>query len=226
MRQDSWRGRLAVAKGGAGNEAQSALVTPFSHLFRQWLLGVALLAAGGFAQAGFDVVVIDAGHGGDDAGAFWFRVTEKNLTLDLAKRLEKALRERGVKTVMTRTEDVPVSFEARAALANRLPGAVFVSLHFNAHVDIGITGIETYYLSAEGARFGSKVHAQLSRRLNTRDRGVKLNNLKVLRDTKCPAILIECGFLSNRWENQRCAAGWYRQVLAEEIAEGILRYRG
>jgi len=173
----------------------------------------------------FDTVIIDPGHGGIDAGAYWFGVKEKDLTLDLAKRLQKVLSVRGLKTVLTRTEDVPVSLDERASIANRHPTAVFVSLHFNAHVSHDITGIETYYLSPEGARFGRMVQSLLARRLNSRDRGLKRNNLKVLRDTRAPAILIECGFLSNRWENQRCAAGWYRQILAEEIAEGILRYQ-
>lgn len=186
------------------------------------LLGVAL---GGTAGAAFDVVVLDAGHGGEDGGAYRFNVVEKDVTLDLVLRLDKLLRERGVKTVLTRKEDVFVPLEERANIANRYPNAVFVSIHFNAHADVNSTGLETYYMSPEGARFGNMVQSQLSRRFNTKDRGVKMNSLKVLRETKCPAILIECGFLTNRWENQRCNADWYRQILAEEIVKGILRYR-
>jgi N-acetylmuramoyl-L-alanine amidase len=196
-----------------------------SGLLRHAALGWAFFWAVAAVQGAFDVVVLDAGHGGEDGGAYRFNVTEKDLTLDLAKRVEKLLNDQGVKTVMTRTEDVLIPLEERAAMANRYPTAVFVSLHFNAHRDPGTTGLETYYLSQEGARFGRMVQEQLSRRFNTKDRGLKTNNLKVLRESKCPAILIECGFLTNRWENQRCAAGWYRQILAEEIVKGIMRFR-
>lgn len=195
-----------------------------SDVLRLTLAGLAIFCAGA-AQGAFDVVVIDAGHGGEDGGAYRFRATEKDLTLDLAKRLDHLLRENGIKTVMTRTEDVQVPLEERGAIANRYPNAIFVSIHFNAHRDADTTGLETYYLSPEGARLGSMVQAQLSRRFNTKNRGLKSNNLKVLRDSKCPAILIECGFLTNRWENQRCASAWYRQILADEISKAILRYR-
>lgn len=187
-------------------------------------LALLVIGVAGVAWGAPDMVVIDAGHGGEDAGAVRFNVQEKTLTLDLAKRLEKELERRAIRTVMTRSADVTVPLEGRALLANRYPTAIFVSIHFNSHRDPGVTGLETYYLSPEGARLGRMVQVQLSRRFNTKDRGLKLNNLKVLRDTKCPAILIECGFLSNRWENQRCVAGWYRQILAEEIAEAIQRY--
>lgn len=199
--------------------------TRFSILFRLAVISLVGVVLWGTALGAFDVVVLDAGHGGEDGGAYRFNVAEKDMTLDLVMRLDTLLKDRGVKTVLTRKDDVFVPLEERANIANRYPNAVFVSIHFNAHADVGTTGLETYYLSPEGARFGNMVQAQLSRRFNTRDRGVKMSNLKVLRETKCPAILIECGFLTNRWENQRCAANWYRQILAEEIAKGILRYR-
>jgi len=173
----------------------------------------------------FTTVVIDAGHGGIDAGAYWYKVKEKDLTLSLALQVEQLLKDRGIKTVLTRRSDVAVSLDDRAALANQQTDAIFVSLHFNAAVESGISGLETYYLSEEGRKLGNMVQTRLVRRLNTRDRGVKENSLKVLRLTKCTAILIEGGFLSNRWENQRCAAKWYQAILAQEIVEGLMRYR-
>ncbi|MEM0970546.1 MAG: N-acetylmuramoyl-L-alanine amidase [Verrucomicrobiota bacterium] len=192
------------------------------HLLFSFVLFLGILLSSARA---FDVVVLDAGHGGLDAGATWFEIQEKHLTLDLANRLDVLLKERGVKTVLTRKTDEAVSLSNRAMIANRYPGAIFVSVHFNAHFVSTTTGIETYYLSDEGKKLGRMVQERLSRRFNTKDRGAKRSNLKVLRDTKCPAILIEGGFLSNRWENQRCQADWYRQILAEEIVEGLMRYR-
>lgn len=179
-------------------------------------------------QAGrFDHVVIDPGHGGKDGGSKWYGVTEKNLTLDLAKRIKAALEKEKMKVTLTRSTDVFVELVDRAEVANKKPGSVFVSVHFNAHRDRSIKGIETFYYpgSASGRELATYVQSELGRRIKTRNRGVKPSRLKVLAKTKGTAILIECGFISNRWECQRCASTWFRQILAEEIAQGILRYR-
>lgn len=183
-----------------------------------------VLAAAGAAQA-FTTVVIDAGHGGEDPGSTWFDLLEKDLTLDLALRIEKLLKEKQIHVVLTRREDVYVELQERAKIANKHPDTIFISLHFNAHTKSETSGIETYYMSPEGERLGKMVQNEMTRRVNSKNRGVKKDGLKVLRDTKCTSILIEGGFLSNRWESQRCSAPWYRQILAEEIVEGIMRYR-
>jgi N-acetylmuramoyl-L-alanine amidase len=193
---------------------------------RGGVLLVAMLWLTGLCQGwSFDTVVIDPGHGGTDPGSEWFGVKEKDLTLDLGLRMERILQARGIKTVMTRRTDVFVDLGERAEIANRHREAVFISLHFNATVSGDITGVETYYLSEGGLRLAEVVHSHLMRKLNTRDRGVKRNSLKVLRDTKGMSILVEGGFISNRWENQRCQAPWYRQILAEEIVAGLIRFR-
>lgn len=198
----------------------------FRSLGQHWLcFAVAACLALPSLLLAFDTVVIDAGHGGVDPGSEWYGIKEKELTLDLALRIEKLMKDAGFETVMTRRTDVYVELGRRAEIANRYPDAVFISLHFNATPGSEITGVETYYLSDGGMRLAQVVHSHLMRKLNTRDRGVKRNSLKVLRDTKGMSILIEGGFLSNRWENQRCQAAWYRQILAEEIVAGLLRYR-
>ncbi|MCB1093041.1 MAG: N-acetylmuramoyl-L-alanine amidase, partial [Verrucomicrobiae bacterium] len=69
------------------------------------------------------------------------------------------------------------------------------------------------------------IQTELGNRILTRNRGIKPSRLKVLEKTKGTAALVECGFISNRWECQRCASTWLRQILAEEIVEGILKYR-
>ncbi len=171
-------------------------------------------------------IVIDPGHGGKDPGSISYGVAEKTLTLDLAKRLEKILRTKGYKTTLTRNSDRFIPLENRAAVANRIPGSIFVSLHFNGHRDRSISGFETFYYpgSTKGRLLASKVQQELKGRLSSRDRGIKPGRLKVLEHTKGTAILVESGFLTNRWENQRCSAAWFRQILAEEIAQGIRAY--
>lgn len=198
------------------------------------MMGAALAALGPWpagrteAAAGkFDRVVIDPGHGGRDPGSKWYGVTEKILTLDLAKRIQGVLAARGVPTLLTRTSDVFVELTDRAALANQNPRTVFLSVHFNAHRDRSIKGIESFYYpgSTESREFAAAIQGELGSRILTRNRGIKPSRLKVLEETKGTAALVECGFLSNRWECQRCASTWLRQILAEEIAQGILRYR-
>ena len=177
--------------------------------------------------ASFSRVIIDAGHGGRDGGSRWYGITEKTLTLDVAKRLSTALKAKGVSTVLTRTSDTFLSLDYRANKSNQYSNAVLVSIHFNAHTDRSIKGIETFYYpgSSKGRSLAGKVQGELARRINSVNRGIKAGRLKVLRLSKHPAILVECSFISNRWECQRCAASWYRQIVAEEIAEGILKYR-
>jgi N-acetylmuramoyl-L-alanine amidase len=178
-------------------------------------------------EAPFERVVIDPGHGGSDPGANAYGLLEKHLTLDLAFRLEELLLAAGIAVELTRREDVFVSLEDRAALANEVSGTVFVSLHFNGHADRSISGIETLYWpgSTEGHRLASYIQGELGRRLAGRNRGFRPERLKLLELTEGTAVLIEAGFLTNRWESQRCGAEWYRQIVAEEIAQGLLRYR-
>ncbi|MDF1860820.1 MAG: N-acetylmuramoyl-L-alanine amidase [Verrucomicrobiales bacterium] len=193
-------------------------------------LALLLLLAGsakGVAGEKFTRVVIDPGHGGLDPGSSAFGLLEKELTLDLAKRLEKILSSHGLTTELTRRVDKYVELGDRAEKANSQAGTIFVSVHFNAHTDRSISGTETLYWpgSDSGRELASYVQSELGRRLVTRNRGFKPKRLKVLEKTKCTAVLIECGFISNRWESQRCGAEWFRQIIAEEIAQGILRYR-
>lgn len=188
---------------------------------------VALPTPSAVATEYFTRVVIDPGHGGIDPGSSSFGLVEKELVLDLAFRLEKILNAKGYTTELTRRTDVYIELADRAAMANAKPNTIFVSLHFNAHSDRSISGTETLYWpgSDTGRELASYIQSELGRRLVTRNRGFKPDRLKVLEATQATAVLVECGFISNRWESQRCGAEWFRQIVAEEIAQGIIRYR-
>lgn len=170
------------------------------------------------------MVVLDPGHGGKDNGARWYGISEKTLNLDVAKRVEVLLKKRGIPVTLTRRSDVYVSLDKRAAIANRYSGSTLVSIHFNAHTNRSIKGIETFYLSSKGKRLASSIQSRLSKRIRTNDRGCKKHHYAVLTKTKGVAVLVECGFMSNRWESARCAKTWYRDILAQEIASGIIAY--
>ena len=169
-------------------------------------------------------VIIDPGHGGKDKGAYWYGISEKTLTLDVAKKVESLLRSKGIKVLMTRKSDHYVSIQDRASIANKHSNAIFVSIHFNAHTNSSVKGIETFYLSSKGKKLASNIQSRLARRINTRNRGSKKYHYAVLRKTKGVAALVECGFISNRWEGNRCASSWYKEILAQEITDGITEY--
>ncbi|MFT4641445.1 MAG: N-acetylmuramoyl-L-alanine amidase [Verrucomicrobiales bacterium] len=174
----------------------------------------------------FRTVVIDPGHGGKDDGAKRYGVKEKDLNLDTAKRLEKILKRKGFNVVLTRRTDRFLPLQERAKIANRYQDAIFVSIHYNAHRDTSVKGIETFYATLEGRKLATGIQKLLTKRINTRDRGIKLGKqYAVLNKTRIVSVLVEGGFISNTWERRRLNGAWYRQIVAEQIAKGILIHR-
>src|SRR5213594_3390241 len=104
------------------------------------------------APAPFTLVVLDPGHGGQDSGAMCGAIFEKDLTLDVAQRVDRLLQAQGLATVMTRVGDAYVSLADRAALANRVPNCIFVSIHFNEYNKPVASGVETYYAAHQITR--------------------------------------------------------------------------
>ncbi len=181
-----------------------------------------------FSSFGRPLVVIDAGHGGQDRGGMpGQKIPEKGYALDVAKRLESKLRKAGFSTVMTRRRDVFISLDQRVAIANQYRNAIFVSIHFNAAPNKDAFGIETYYYSGrESAALATSIHRSVLGATGTADRRVRSRSFHVIRRTRMPAVLCELGFLTNRPEYRRIDTRSYRQRLAEAVARAILsRYR-
>lgn len=191
------------------------------------LLGLACwLGAGGTAEAArFNTVVIDAGHGGRDKGAFWGGVRESHLNLAVAKDLEVLLKKRGIRTVMTRRSDVFVSLDRRAGVANAQRNAVMVSIHFNAHTNTTFRGAETFYWGREGRILANAIQRRLAPRLQVRNRGIHRKGYTLIMKSRHPVVLVECGFISNARERRRCATRWYQQTAAKAIYDGLMAYR-
>jgi N-acetylmuramoyl-L-alanine amidase len=171
----------------------------------------------------FSTVVIDAGHGGFDRGGIpGQRVPEKVVALDVAQRLEKRLRQAGYRVVMTRDSDVFVPLGERVRIANRYGDAIFVCIHFNSATRVGANGIETYYYSNNSAAFAANIHRQVVSGTTSDNRGIRRRGFYVLRRTDIPAVLVECGFLTNPTEAQLALESTYRQRLADRIADGVM----
>jgi N-acetylmuramoyl-L-alanine amidase len=174
----------------------------------------------------FTTVVVDAGHGGKDNGAFRrFGGAEKNATLDVATRLAAKLRESQFRVVMTRSDDVFIPLDERAAISNRQSNAIFVSVHFNDSGRRGIRGFETYYRSPVARPLAYRIQQQIMTLPGAVNRGVKTANFRVLRKAAYPAVLVECGFLSNRKEGAAARSATRRDDLADKIAEAIVDER-
>lgn len=178
----------------------------------------------------FTTVVIDPGHGGKDSGT-WSKsrkgpqVLEKNAALDVGKRLNDKLRADGFKTVMTRRSDVFVELNDRARISNAQTNAIFVSIHFNDSPKRAIHGVETYYFSNASIGMARKIANSLNTVPGLDVRSVKHANFRVLKRNEYPAVLVECGFLSNSAESKRISTAAYRQQIADKIADAIYQQR-
>src|SRR5438874_8328160 len=200
--------------------------------------------------APFAVVVLDPGHGGQDSGAMCGGVLEKDLTLDVARRVDRLLDSQGIATLMTRLGDTYVSLADRAAFANRVRNCVFVSIHFNEDNKPVSSGVETYYAAhqitagsllaswlpflwrplsdspnLESRSLAGFVQEALVARTRALDRGTQAKQFFVIANVTSPAVLIEGGFLTNKEDISKLASEDYRDQLAAAIADGILRYR-
>lgn len=188
------------------------------------ILLLILTCLGASAQS-FRYVVIDPGHGGHDLGGHSGKVYEKHLALDTAMRLEHYLKSSGYRTVMTRRSDTFVSLPRRVAIGNQHRNAIFVSIHYNYTWKSDVSGLETYYYGSSSKRLAEHVHAGMHKRVQAYDRGVKFARYHVIRNSDNPAVLVECGFVSNAQERDRVKKGAFRDGIARGIAEGIARYR-
>jgi N-acetylmuramoyl-L-alanine amidase len=177
-------------------------------------------AASGF---GSNTVVIDPGHGGFDRGGIpGQRVAEKEMALDVSQRLGKRLRAAGYRVIMTRDSDVFVPLGERTRIANSYRSAVFVCIHFNSATRAGANGIETYYYNNSSAPLAASIHRQVVAGTTSENRGIRRRGYFVLRRTSIPAVLVECGFLTNPTEARLALQSSYRQQLADRIADGIM----
>jgi N-acetylmuramoyl-L-alanine amidase len=197
------------------------------------------------------VIVIDAGHGGANAGtkSIVDGTYEKELTLDWAMRLKELLAANGWNVFLTRTNDADISLADRVAFAEQHHADIFISLHFNSVApNEELSGLETYCLTptgmpstltrgyednvslvfpnnhfdAENLRWAIRLHGSLLKETGLIDRGVRRARfLGVLRGQNRPAVLIEGGFLSNPSEARHIADPAFREKLAQAVADAL-----
>lgn len=175
------------------------------------------------------IIVIDPGHGGKDPGAVAHGLREADVVLKLAHMVRDELSCYDADVRMTRDKDCFVELSERAAFANRLGAALFVSLHCNAG---GGQGFESYvYIqpSTASVSYQNTIHGEVMaylRGYGITDRGKKRANLAVCRETRMPAILLECLFIDHPRENGLLRDEAFLRGLARAIATGIAKTLG
>ena len=175
-------------------------------------------------KSGKQSVVIDAGHGGSDTGAIGGGIYEKDITLDVAKRVEKILKQKGYDVKMTRSQDSTVSLQERVDISEDYEPDIFVSIHVNSSVKPEINGIETHYYHQESLALAQIVHSSFASAIQANDRGLFKCKFYVINHTTAPAILIEIGFISNATERGQLTGEKRKQATAQSIADGIQKY--
>ena len=219
------------------------------HLFQkygQWISEVS--TEGGFTKGQYSkTIFLDPGHGGRDSGAFYYNVAEKDLNMQIYRKLRTKLEELGYKVLTSRDSDIDVDFVTeRSRMVNKTNSDIFISIHFNAtgNTYSKASGIQTYSYSdepdypskinkywhnhpdrmSESKRLAAAIHSSLLAETGAKDAGLLESSYAVLRETAKPAVLLELGYMDNFSENQQIRDSHYQDKLVAGIVKGIQKY--
>ena len=219
------------------------------HLFQKdgkWISEVS--TEGGFVKGQYsNTIFLDPGHGGRDSGAFYYNVAEKDLNMQIYRKLRTKLEELGYKVLTSRDTDIDVDFiTERSRMVNKTNSDIFISIHFNAtgNAYSKASGIQTYSYSdepdypskinqywhnhpdriSESKRLAAAIHSSLLAETGAKDAGLLESSYAVLRETAKPAVLLELGYMDNFSENQQIRDSRYQDKLVAGIVKGIQKY--
>ena len=219
------------------------------HLFQKdgkWISEVS--TEGGFVKGQYsNTIFLDPGHGGRDSGAFYYNVAEKDLNMQIYRKLRTKLEELGYKVLTSRDSDIDVDFiTERSRMVNKTNSDIFISIHFNAtgNAYSKASGIQTYSYSdepdypskinqywhnhpdriSESKRLAAAIHSSLLAETGAKDAGQLERSFAVLRETAKPAVLLELGYMDNFTESQQIRDSRYQDKLVAGIVKGIQKY--
>ena len=202
----------------------------------------------GFVKGQYSkTIFLDPGHGGRDSGAYYYNVAEKDLNMQVYRKLRKKLEELGYKVLTSRDSDIDVDFVTeRSRMVNKTNSDIFISIHFNATGSAysKSSGIQTYSYSdepdypskinpywhnhpdrmSESKRLAATIHSSLLAETGAKDAGLLESSFAVLRETAKPAVLLELGYMDNFAENQQIRDSHYQDKLVAGIVKGIQKY--
>lgn len=217
------------------------------------IMGMVLLVAAGFLAKKSSVyvqqsrvgeektcIVIDAGHGGDDPGKVGINgKKEKDINLAIAKELKKKLEKDGIKVVLTRDSGEGLysararnkkvdDMKKRCSIIDKANPVFTVSIHQNSYPEEYVKGAQVFYYgqSAEGEKLAKVLQGTLVQQLDQENHRVAKANESyyLLKKTKSPTVIVECGFLSNNEEAAKLSDKDYQKEVAEAIHKGITSY--
>lgn len=180
-------------------------------------------------------IFIDPGHGGNDVGTvnnYYNDSYEKQIAFEISTKIvDKLSNYSNVDIVVSRFEDRYISLENRVKHANDVDADYFIAIHLNADPNTEETyGIETYYSESnkkeiDGSdELAKKIQNNIIEVTKTKDRGVKKSDFMVTKFTKMPAVLIECGFLTNKNEQEKIMTQMYQEKIAQGVVDGLVEY--
>lgn len=202
----------------------------------------------GFVKGQYSkTIFLDPGHGGRDSGAYYYNIAEKDLNMQVYRKLRKKLEELGYKVLTSRDSDIDVDFiTERSRMVNKTNSDIFISIHFNATGSAysKSSGIQTYSYSdepdypskinpywhnhpdrmSESKRLAAAIHSSLLAETGAKDAGLLERSFAVLRETAKPAVLLELGYMDNFAENQQIRDSHYQDKLVAGIVKGIQKY--
>ena len=202
----------------------------------------------GFVKGQYSkTIFLDPGHGGRDSGAYYYNVAEKDLNMQVYRKLRKKLEELDYKVLTSRDSDIDVDFVTeRSRMVNKTNSDIFISIHFNATGSAysRASGIQTYSYSddpdypskinpywhnhpdrmSESKRLAAAIHSSLLAETGAKDAGLLERSFAVLRETAKPAVLLELGYIDNFAENQQIRDSHYQDKLVAGIVKGIQKY--
>ena len=182
------------------------------------------------------IIVLDAGHGGWDPGMVQDKTEEKHINLSITQKLQTFLEQAGATVIITRVDDSDLSssksgdMHTRRLIANTSHADIFVSIHQNSFTSTKVKGAQTFYFNESDN--SEKLATYIQDRLREFvDPGNKFKpkankNYFVLKQTQMPAVLVECGFLSNPAEAELLQTEEYQRKIAWGIFAGIVRFMG
>ena len=219
------------------------------HLFQKYGQWVSEISEDvGFTKGQYsNTIFLDPGHGGRDSGAFYYNVAEKDLNMQIYRKLRTKLEELGYKVLTSRDSDIDVDFiTERSRMVNKTNSDIFISIHFNAtgNAYSKASGIQTYSYSdepdypskinpywhnhpdriSESKRLAAAIHSSLLAETGAKDAGQLERSFAVLRETAKPAVLLELGYMDNFTESQQIRDSRYQDKLVAGIVKGIQKY--
>lgn len=181
-------------------------------------------------------ITIDAGHGGRDSGTTYKEILEKDINLEISKKLAKELTKNGAITYMIRTRDEDLSsiydskkkrgdLYRRLLLIKKNQSDLYLSIHINWYQDPSYKGAEVLYnpINQQNKLLATFIMKQFKKDLNS-NRNIDTTDLYMYRNTTTPGVLIECGYLSNYQERNLLITSNYQEKLAKSITTGVIDY--